>query len=311
AFILVALGAGCEERARPSVLRSERIPNDAVKQTASSDALPPILHSAEWEQPVALLPPVNTAGAEDSAFVTPDGATLYFFFTPDVRVPPEGQVLDDVTGIYETHFIDGAWSEPDRVWLQDSGKLSLDGCEFVLGDKMWFCSVRAGNAREIDIWTAEFRNGRWQKWQSAGANVNTDVGAGELHITADGQEMYFHADKIGGKGGTDIWVSQKDGEEWGAPKNVSVVNSPETDGWPFISEDGNELWFTRTYLGTPAVYRSRKTADGWSAPELIVSQFAGEPTLDRDGNLYFTHHYFRDGIMLEADIYVAKRRAKP
>ena len=47
--------------------------------------------------------PVNTAGAEDSPFVTPDGQTLYFFFTPDVRVPAEQQLLDGVTGIWVTH----------------------------------------------------------------------------------------------------------------------------------------------------------------------------------------------------------------
>ena len=41
---------------------------------------------------------------------------------------------------------------------------------------------------------------------------------------------------------------------------------------------------------------------------MIVERFAGEPTLDARGNLYFVHHYFRDGVMLEADLYVAHRR---
>ena len=50
-------------------------------------------------------------------------------------------------------------------------------------------------------------------------------------------------------------------------------------------------------------------ADGkWSKPELIVSQFAAEPSLDNTGNLYFTHHFFKDGKMIEADIYVAYRK---
>ena len=42
--------------------------------------------------------------------------------------------------------------------------------------------------------------------------------------------------------------------------------------------------------------------------ELIVSRFAGEPTLDAQGHLYFVHHYYDDGVMLEVDIYVAHRR---
>jgi rhamnogalacturonyl hydrolase YesR len=80
------------------------------------------------------------------------------------------------------------------------------------------------------------------------------------------------------------------------------------DGYPYISSDGKELWFTRTYMGTPAVLRSLKVNGIWSEPEMIVSQFAGEPTLDDEGNLYFVHHYYEDNVMIEADIYVAYRK---
>ena len=41
-----------------------------------------------------------------------------------------------------------------------------------------------------------------------------------------------------------------------------------------------------------------------SEPALIVSSFAGEPTLDIQGNLLFVHHFYRDDVMLEAAIYV-------
>jgi hypothetical protein len=41
---------------------------------------------------------------------------------------------------------------------------------------------------------------------------------------------------------------------------------------------------------------------------LIISQFAGEPTLDAEGNLYFVHHFYLDGKQIEADIYVAYRK---
>ncbi|MFQ5380904.1 MAG: hypothetical protein ACE5EF_04680 [Dehalococcoidia bacterium] len=91
---------------------------------------------------------------------------------------------------------------------------------------------------------------------------------------------------------------------------MAAVNSAETDGRPFLSEDGLELWFLRWYQGSPAIFRSRRsTADGpWGEPQLILSQFAAEPSLDLAGSIYFVHHYIRDGVMLEADIYVAYRR---
>lgn len=287
--------------------RESKIPSDAIKVTPETDNYPPILYSDEWEEPVPVDYPISSKGAEDSAFITPDGNTLYFFFTPDVDVPPEKQLIDGVTGIYMSHKTSNGWSEPERVILNDD--LSLDGCEFVQGNTMWFCSVRVGNLREIDIWTAEFENGKYINWQNAGEELNIEKGLGELHISADGNEIYYHNDMKEGKGGMDIWVIKKENGKWSDPENVEVVNSDQTDGWPFLSQDGNELWFTRTYLGTPAIYRSIKGENSeWEEPELILSQFAGEASLDNEGNLYFTHHFFEYGEMIEADIYVAYKK---
>jgi hypothetical protein len=42
----------------------------------------------------------------------------------------------------------------------------------------------------------------------------------------------------------------------------------------------------------------------------MFAPFAGEASLDLVGNVYFTHHFYRDGVMLEADIYVAERRGE-
>jgi len=62
-------------------------------------------------------------------------------------------------------------------------------------------------------------------------------------------------------------------------------------------------------MGTPAIYRSVKVDGEWSEPELVVSQFAGEPSLDNAGNLYFTHHFYNStSQMVEADIYVATKK---
>ena len=69
------------------------------------------------------------------------------------------------------------------------------------------------------------------------------------------------------------------------------------------------MWFTRFYVGSPAIFRSEEVNGEWQEPELIVSQFAVEPTLDDRGNLYFTHHFYTEGNMVEADIYVAYQKS--
>jgi hypothetical protein len=47
----------------------------------------------------------------------------------------------------------------------------------------------------------------------------------------------------------------------------------------------------------------------WQEPELILSQFAGESSMDNNGNIYFTHHFYdNQSEMIEADIYVALKK---
>ncbi|WP_445475533.1 hypothetical protein ACT9XH_01970 [Methanococcoides methylutens] len=307
-FVLLLLAfvlfSGCitEQEQTPEVDRYSTIPADAIKMTPGTDNFPPQLHSEEYEQPVPLAI-INTAGAEDSPFIPSDRNEIYFFFTPDVRVPVEKQILDGVTGIYVSKYINGSLQEPERVMLQKSGKLALDGCEFVQSNTMLFCSAREGYTG-LHWFSAEFKDGRWTNWKNADFHPAYEVG--ELHIHDD--ELYYHSPKEGGKGGTDIWMLTKVDSEWTDPVNVNVLNSEENEGMPYVTVDGNELWFNRWYMGTPAVFRSKKVNGKWQEPELIISQFAGEPTLDKEGNVYFVHHFYEDGKMIEADIYVAYRK---
>ena len=293
-------GCGEKEKKEPPT-REEKIPSGAVKMTPGDDNFAPVLHLNEWGDPVPLPGPINTAGAEDSPFITPDGMNFYFFFTPDVNVPPEKQIIDGVTGIWWSKYDGDGWGEPVRVVLNDD--VSLDGAVFILGNTMWFASVRVGNYGEVDIYTAKLKNGRWGDVKNAGKQLNEDYDVGELHITSDGSTMYC------GRSDGDIWVLQKTGEGWSEPVRVEGINSERREDQPFITPDGTEMWFTGQsrmgYTG-PAIFRSVWNGSGWGEPQEVISNFAGEPTLDSQGNIYFVHHYYtKDMKMIEADIYVA------
>jgi hypothetical protein len=310
-LVLAVLFVGCQKPWPFLENRYAKIPGDAVKGTPATDPFPPFTVSSEWEAPMPMPGPVNTAGGEDSPFITPDGQEFYFFFTPDVRVPVEKQILDSVTGMWQSRLSGGQWAEPERVVLSDD--ISLDGCQIVFGDTMWFASVRTGNYGEIDWYIAVRRDGEWCDWRNAGRQVNETLKFGELHLSSDHQTMYFH--KQGQYGGLDIWKSGRTPTGWGTPENLGpFVNSSKDDGWPYLSSDGRELFFTGwsdTIMG-PCIYRCQLDSTGnWGPAELIVARFAGEPTLDDAGNLYFTHHFYTGGsnsTMLEADIYFCKRK---
>ncbi len=179
--------------------RASRIPADALKITPQLDVYPPRSHSAEYADPVPLPAPINTAGGEDSPFILPDGKTLYFWFTPQVDVPPQKQVTDGVTGIYVSKRLDRSWSQPRRVMLQEPDKLALDGAEFIQGNTMWFCSARTGYTG-LHWFTARLQNGKWIDWKNADFDPSYEVG--EFYISNDGKELYFHSARQAGRANT-------------------------------------------------------------------------------------------------------------
>ncbi len=292
--------------------RLASIPASAVKMGPEDDEFVPVVHSPLWEQPIPMPGPVNSAGAEDSPFMSDDGDWFFFFFTPDVDVPAEEQLLDGVTGIWWTRMIGGGWTSPEKVILNDD--VSLEGAECSVGPTLWFASVRADNMGEIDVYTAQYDGGEWTDVENAGEQLNVDYDIGEFHVMPNGTMMYFHSGTWDSGESMDIWSTVKVGDSWSTPVKVEGISTDDADeGFPYVTPDGSELWFTANsrlgegYTG-PAIFRSVKQPDGtWGEPEEIISNFAGECTMDAEGNIYFVHHYFVGGEMIEADIYVAMK----
>jgi hypothetical protein len=281
--------------------RESLIPAEAVKMSPEIDSLPLELHSDEYQPPVPLPYPVNTRGAEDSAFILPDGRTLYVWFTPNNRMDVVEQSQDLVTGIYKFEKNGDGWSAPERVWLVEPGEPHLDGCAYFQGDEVWVCGARQGY-EGLGWFRSVYRDGHWSTAEPL--PFDPDYQVGELHLSRDGNTLYFHSSRPGGKGGLDIWMSKKVNGEWGEPVNLEAVNSEYDEGWPALNPQENQLWITKKY----GLWRSDWVNGEWGEPVEIIGGLAGEATIDRDGNVYFTHHYYEGDTMIEADIYVAYKK---
>lgn len=92
-------------------------------------------------------------------------------------------------------------------------------------------------------------------------------------ITPDGNTMYFTADRPGGAGGQDFWMSRRVGGEWQAPVNVKELNTIQNEGPDSITADGKTMYFTgcnRRKDGADKcdIYVTHMGGDGkWSTPE--------------------------------------------
>jgi hypothetical protein len=271
----------------------------------------PIILIEGWESPQPLPALIDAEGDELSPFITLAGDELYYFYTPDLSVSEAKQALDGISGTYYSKKVDGVWSEPQK--LDFATENSLDGCIYTVGQTLWFCSRREGNYGDVDFYTATWVGGAWRDGQNAGEQLNVDYDVGEVHLSADQNSMIFSAFRIGGFGLTDLWQIQRVGEGWSEPVNLGdVINSTEMEDCPFLSEDGNELWFTSpSRMGYPgfAIFRSIWQDGEWGEPQEIISNYVSEVSIDRQGNLYFTHFlYDENDELLGSKIYVAFKK---
>ncbi|HAF61508.1 MAG TPA: hypothetical protein DCK95_04205 [Anaerolineaceae bacterium] len=311
-FLVMIIGTGCARNAESKIDQIDQSTPDGPQNTTSEiDLSPPIIHMDNWESPQPLPAPIDAEGDELSPFITLAGDELYYFYTPDLSASEAKQALDGISGTYFSEQVNGVWSEPQK--LNFATENSLDGCIYTVGQTLWFCSRREGNYGDVDFYTATWVDGAWRDVRNAGEQLNVTDDVGDMHLSADQNTMIFSAFRTGGFGLTDLWQIQRVGESWSEPVNLGdVINGIEMDDYPFLSEDGLELWFTSpSRMGYPgfAIFRSIWQDGAWGEPQEIISNNVSEVSIDRQGNLYFTHIiYSEEGELQGSKIYVAFKK---
>ncbi len=124
--------------------------------------------------------------------------------------------------------------------------------------------------------------------------INTALDENGGAISADGLELYFGSNRAGGAGDYDLYVTKRSafGMPFGAPINLTAVNSAVYDDNPYLEPDGLTLWWQRGSRLVRSV-RSDRTAT-WLPPLVVAELDPGAsddqgPTLTADGlTLYFS-----------------------
>ena len=136
-------------------------------------------------------------------------------------------------------------------------------------------------------------------------------------ISADGLTLYFTSDRPGGQGHWDIWVATRasPSEAWAQPTNLGPpINTPEPEGFPSVSADGLELYFSRGADNHGAIYKVKRDSpqQPWpmpiKLPMNVNTATAGDwgPLISFDGlSLYFVSDR-PDGVG-DIDIWVVER----
>ncbi len=160
--------------------------------------------------------------------------------------------------------------------------------------------TRQVNGNE-DFWTSQFKNNTWNSATPLSTKINTTkYNEGAQTISPDGKYLFFTGcNRPDGLGRCDIYVSHREGKDWGEPYNVGKpVNSEYWESQPAISPDGRTLYFISNRPGGSGgydIWKSTITDDAkWGpainlGPEINTLYDENTPFLHADGKtLYFS-----------------------
>ncbi|WP_290237912.1 OmpA family protein [Pedobacter aquatilis] len=160
--------------------------------------------------------------------------------------------------------------------------------------------TRQVNGNE-DFWTSQFKDSSWNLATPLSTKINTTkYNEGAQTISPDGKYLFFTGcNRPDGLGRCDIYVSHREGKDWGEPYNVGKpVNSEYWESQPAISPDGRTLYFISNRPGGSGgydIWKSTITDDAkWGpatnlGPDINTPYDENTPFLHADGKtLYFS-----------------------
>jgi len=140
-------------------------------------------------------------------------------------------------------------------------------------DESTLIFTRQINKNEDFYVSKKSENGSWEPAKPLSDHINTQsYNEGAQCISPDGQFLFFTGcNRPDGMGRCDIYVSQREGDNWSKPVNLgSPIN---TNGWesqPSLSADGRTLYFVSDRKGGQGSYdiwKSTLNEQGkWDAP---------------------------------------------
>ena len=215
------------------------------------------LDAAEWkEHPTRYIVSKQTKFASkrtefSPAFPGGDPDIVYFNSTRENK--EIGGNASKITGVRNNDIYSarrnalGEWDNIEPVEGDINTDLDEGSVSFSAdGKTMYFtrCYVEKGENRGAQICTVTRSGGKWGKVTEVKLSEDSSITFAHPTVSPDDKYLYFVSDLPGGFGGKDLWRSEKNGSQYGAPVNLGPsINTPGDEMFPYMREDGT-LYFS-------------------------------------------------------------------
>ena len=197
--------------------------------------------NGSWTSPVAIL--IHDVYSYNDPFLTPDEKML--FFISDRPLSGVGPKKD-----YDIWYVErqsGKWSDPINAGTHINSAKNEYYISFISNGKMYFSSNTGAQTgtNNYDIYSSEFSGGKFQPSVKLAADVNSQHYEADVFVAPDESYLVFAANRPGGLGSGDLFVSFRDANgNWTPARSLGNAINTETDDFcPYVSPDGKYLFY--------------------------------------------------------------------
>jgi len=189
--------------------------------------------------------------------------------------------------IFRSYNINGNWTKPVDI-TEEIGSPGDCYTSSISGNGKELYLIKQGNYNS-DICVSYFQDGKWTVMQKLSNKVNSNEHETSASITYDGNTLYFSSNRPGGKGGFDLYKSEKQNGEWRKPVNLgNTINTKYNEEAPYISQESTLLLFSsegHRNMGGMDIFASSLNQKGeWTEPINL-----GCPFNTTDDDIFIVH----------------------
>lgn len=228
---------------------------------------------------------INTQYSEYQPAITADESIMMF----TTRRPDADGIQMENGGYYEKIYKsvrkNNKWSKPERMPSPLNQRENHDAIIAISNDGQKIITYMGSNGG--DLCESKLKGEKWTRPDRFPKPINTPDWECSASYSYDGKTLYFVSDRLGGKGGLDIYMATQDNKgKWGAVVNLGdVINTPYDETSVFAHPDGKTLYFSskgHSGMGGYDVFKSTYENGAWTKPINL-----GYPINSVDDDVFF------------------------
>ncbi len=208
--------------------------------------------SLKWGSPKILSRKLTSIFNEGPAAYNEETQTL--FFTRNLSTDKKTKNKENNYGIFYSRYKGSSWGNIRAFEHNDPSfkiahpSLSKDG------KTLYFSSDMPGGYGKSDIYVSRLIRSRWTEPENLGPEINT-AGSELYPFILSDERLYFSSDRLGSKGGLDIYTSAFSSGKWTSPYPLEAPINSDADDFGFISNNTTSSgYFSTNRNGIDDIY---------------------------------------------------------